>query len=421
MKCINCGEEIEEGVTTCPSCGKAVSETAAPTEPETVAPETSEEPTGSPILDGTPTPEVPPVEPAKKPKKEKDPAKSKKTRKIILICCIPVAIIVILVIVLFCIGIGIGKTAVAKLGVYYSATDSAAYDEIVPDSYWTYISDTYDLSKDEALACVDTYLQEKTTASSWNMTESNFGFGSTGTEDAKAITDAYNVSISSCVGGAVEVQTTTDDGDTTETQEVWVVKADGKWCVTAAMEDIDEACSEYALTAKYMLEYGDMVDTYWNSIVGIDAEAMATLVPDGLWTLLNEQYGVTQAEAEELLNEYLTEILEANYEDITTMSVSSSITGAEAYEDEDLENINSGLDTYGLAGEEAVDVEMDLQITADGETAEDSTYVTVTVIDGQSYVYDAMYYFAQACYVNATATTTDTDTTDTDTATDTAE
>ena len=45
-------------------------------------------------------------------------------------------------------------------------------------------------------------------------------------------------------------------------------------------------------------------------------------------------------------------------------------------------------------GEEAMDV--DVTVTT-GDDSND-TYVTLTKIDGQWYVYDAMYYFATACY-----------------------
>ena len=57
-------------------------------------------------------------------------------------------------------------------------------------------------------------------------------------------------------------------------------------------------------------------------------------------------------------------------------------------------DINEGLDTYGIDGEEAMDV--DVTVTT-GDDSND-TYVTLTKIDGQWYVYDAMYYFATACY-----------------------
>ena len=41
---------------------------------------------------------------------------------------------------------------------------------------------------------------------------------------------------------------------------------------------------------------------------------------------------------------------------------------------------------------------MDVDVTVTTGDDSNDTYVTLTKIDGQWYVYDAMYYFATACY-----------------------
>ena len=136
------------------------------------------------------------------------------------------------------------------------------------------------------------------------------------------------------------------------------------------------------------------MDTYWNAMLTADAGTMSTLVPDGWWDLVDQEYGVQQADAETYLSEMLQEMVTSEFGEDAASDISVRVTGIDEYDDSDLEDLNSGLDTYGVAGEAAVDVRV--TVTVNGEDTD--TYVTLTQIGGQWYVYDAMYYYATACY-----------------------
>lgn len=169
----------------------------------------------------------------------------------------------------------------------------------------------------------------------------------------------------------------------------------GQWCSLSAMDDFNEICdSDYAATAKYGAEFGDMLQTYWTAVANADAATLSTLVPDGWWDLVDQEYGVQQSDAESYLNSLLEEMVASQFNGESVDDIQVEITDASSYDDDELADINEGLDTYGIDGEEAMDV--DVTVTT-GDDSND-TYVTLTKIDGQWYVYDAMYYFATACY-----------------------
>ena len=155
------------------------------------------------------------------------------------------------------------------------------------------------------------------------------------------------------------------------------------------MDDFDQLCgSDYAASAKYIAEFGDMVQTYWNAVVNADAATMSTLVPESWWELIDAEYGVSQSDAES----YLTSMLEDMVSGTPELSV--DVTGGTDVADEELSELNDGLETYGIAGDAAVDVSMTVKMNDESN----DTYLTMTQIDGQWYVYDAMYSYATACY-----------------------
>lgn len=460
MFCKQCGIEVEDDKKFCPNCGNALENTVADPVPEAIpdaVPDTAVTPdippvTAAPESAAAPTPEtgstaensyaagsaiptsaanpydttgsmpgstpnpipgaVPggmpydptmnPVPPMNQPPKKK----KKKVWLIVLLICIPILLIVIVVACLFGYGVSVGKQGAEAVNDYWDAYVNGSgetFAEMVPDDFWTYISDTYDVTEEEAVAGMNLYLQEVSDelggdlSYDWSQNGVQYGFGSTDTlDDVREVTDTYGLEISSGIGIGINGTVTGTSDSEDHDFAMWIVKIDGEWYNVSVMSDFESVCqSDYIGAAKYEAEYGDLMETYWNAVINADAKTMSTLVPDAWWDLIDEEYGCSQSEAEGYLVETLQELVSSEFGDTTDLSVSVQVTGATEYEDGDLEDLNEGLDTYGVAGEEAVDVDVNVLIGDEESTA---TYVTMTKINGEWYVYDAMFYYATACY-----------------------
>lgn len=313
------------------------------------------------------------------------PKKKKKGCLIALLIAIPVVILAAIIIVVVCVATSAGnrtKNMVEDYWQAYVSGDADAIAEMVPDEYWDYIQDTYDFSKDEAIAGLDEYLDELSDRLGGNLTYS---------------WDQTNAA----AGVGVEMDATVSGDSDSEDYSfsMWSVKIDGKWYNTEAISDFDMACSDgYAATAKYTAEYGDMMDTYWTAFLNADGETLGTYVPDAMWDFLKEQYGCDKNAAVDYLSQYLDESLASAYDTDDAIIVDQKITQVDDYEAEDMADMNDGLDEYGLSGDDMKDVYSDLEITYGDESDSQSSSVILTQIDGKWYIYDCMYYLTEACY-----------------------
>ena len=414
MTCKKCGTAVEDGKKFCPTCGNPLTEpeAAAPTPEPTPAPEPTAAPTGSGIPNAAANPfEMPqgqtpydstvnPVPPVGQP-----PKKKKKTGLIVALILIPILLILIVVGVIVGIGVNLGTKAAKNNDAYWSAhvnCDGEALAELCPDSFWDYISDTYDLSEEDAVAAMNQYMQDYSDTLggdlSYKMEQNGVtaGMGNSAQLDpVREDTDKFGLKVSTgvCIDATCTV-TGADDSDSDD-YSLWTVKIDGKWCSLSAMDDFDQLCdSDYAASAKYIAEFGDMAQTYWSAVVNADAAAMSTLVPDSWWELVDAEYGVSQSDAESYLTSMLEEMVSSSFGEDETPELSVDVTGGTDVADEDLAELNDGLETYGIAGDAAVNVSMTVKMNEDSN----DTYITMTQIDGQWYVYDAMYSYATACY-----------------------
>ncbi len=458
MNCKNCGIAVEDGKKFCPNCGAPLTDAAPAPEavPDAPAPETPTPETEAPAAEMPSAPEVAPApEAAPSPQPEPipqpsapdaaanpysmpgntipggasggavppvggmpyDPAgnpvppmgqlpkKKKKTGLIVALILIPILLIVIVIGVIAGVGVSMAKKSEKTVDDYWNAhvnCDAEALADLCPDDFWSYISDTYDLTEEEAVAAMSLYMQDYADSLggdlsyAWEQEGVTAGFGNASQLDTvREDTDRFGLKVSS--GICVDVKCTVTGNDDTDEDEysIWTIKIDGQWCSLSAMDDFDDLCdSEYADSAKYQAEYGDLMDTYWNAVFAADADTMSTLVPDSWWDLVDQEYGVQQADAETYLSEMLQEMVTSEFGEDAAADISVRVTDIDEYDDSDLEDLNSGLDTYGIAGDAAVDVRV--TVTVDGEDTD--TYVTLTQIGGQWYVYDAMYYYATACY-----------------------
>ena len=345
-------------------------------------------------------PTVNPVPPVGQP-----PKKKKKTGLIVALILIPILLILIVVGVIVGIGVNLGTKAAKNNAAYWNAhinCDGEALAELCPDSFWDYISDTYDLSEEDAVAAMNQYMQDYSDTLggdlSYKMEQNGVtaGMGSSAQLDpVREDTDKFGLKVSTgvCIDATCTV-TGADDSDSDD-YSLWTVKIDGKWCSLSAMDDFDQLCgSDYAASAKYIAEFGDMVQTYWNAVVNADAATMSTLVPESWWELIDAEYGVSQSDAESYLTSMLEEMVSGSFGEDGTPELSVDVTGGTDVADEELTELNDGLETYGIAGDAAVDVSMTVKMNDESN----DTYLTMTQIDGQWYVYDAMYSYATACY-----------------------
>lgn len=338
------------------------------------------------------------------------PKKKKKGWLIALLIAIPVVIVVAIVIIVVCVASSAGnrtKNMVEDYWKAYVSGDADAIAEMVPDEYWDYIQDTYDFSKDEAIAGLDEYLDELSDrlggnlTYSWDQTNAAAGVGSDSEmlKDANDFLSDFDLKADAGVGVEMDATVSGDSDSEDYSFSMWSVKIDGKWYNTEAISDFDMACSEgYTATAKYSVEYGDMMDTYWTAFLNADGETLGTYVPDAMWDFLKEQYGCDKNAAEDYLHQYLDESLSSAYESDGDITVNQKITQVDDYEAEDMADMNDGLDEYGLAGDDMKDVYSDLEIIYGDESDSQSSSVILTQIDGKWYIYDCMYYLTEACY-----------------------
>ena len=424
MTCKKCGTAVEDGKKFCPTCGNpmAAPEAAAPAPEPTPAPTPAPapEPTAAPAGSGIPNAaanpfempqgqgaNVPPYDPTVNPVPPvgQPPKKKKKTGLIVALILIPILLILIVVGVIVGIGVNLGTKAAKNNDAYWNAhinCDGEALAELCPDSFWDYISDTYDLSEEDAVAAMNQYMQDYSDTLggdlSYKMEQNGVtaGMGNSAQLDpVREDTDKFGLKVSTgvCIDATCTV-TGADDSDSDD-YSLWTVKIDGKWCSLSAMDDFDQLCgSDYAASAKYIAEFGDMVQTYWNAVVNADAATMSTLVPESWWELIDAEYGVSQSDAESYLTSMLEEMVSGSFGEDGTPELSVDVTGGTDVADEELTELNDGLETYGMAGDAAVDVSMTVKMNEESN----DTYLTMTQIDGQWYVYDAMYSYATACY-----------------------
>ena len=178
MTCKKCGTAVEDGKKFCPTCGNpmAAPEAAAPAPEPTPAPapEPTAAPAGSEIPNAAANPfempqgqgaNVPPYDPTVNPVPPvgQPPKKKKKTGLIVALILIPILLILIVVGVIVGIGINLGTKAAKNNAAYWNAhinCDGEALAELCPDSFWDYISDTYDLSEEDAVAAMNQYMQD---------------------------------------------------------------------------------------------------------------------------------------------------------------------------------------------------------------------------------------------------------------------
>lgn len=338
------------------------------------------------------------------------PKKKKKGCLIALLIAIPVVILAAIIIVVVCVATSAGnrtKNMVEDYWQAYVSGDADAIAEMVPDEYWDYIQDTYDFSKDEAIAGLDEYLDELSDrlggnlTYSWDQTNVAAGMGSDSEmlKDANDFLSDFDLKADAGVGVEMDATVSGDSDSEDYSFSMWSVKIDGKWYNTEAISDFDMACSDgYAATAKYTAEYGDMMDTYWTAFLNADGETLGTYVPDAMWDFLKEQYGCDKNAAVDYLSQYLDESLSSEYDTDDAIIVDQKITQVDDYEAEDMADMNDGLDEYGLSGDDMKDVYSDLEITYGDESDSQSSSVILTQIDGKWYIYDCMYYLTEACY-----------------------
>ncbi len=452
MKCKICGAEMADNMKFCSNCGNPVEETqdaiadAIPAEetiadstkpipePET-APENLVEPSSAeqPYVQNTEPQAVPYVNPAIPneavnpgaampnngmsynpamnpipPVGVQPPKKKKKVGLIILLCLIPVVIIIAIVAALIVYGFSLGKNAAESAEEYWKAyveCDADAMADMVPEDYWTYISDTYELSKEEAVTGMQLYLDEKSEALGggltyeWNYTGVQAASGSSSDlDEVREVVGAYGLELNKGIGISVEAKVSGSTDSEDYNFDMWTVKIDGEWYNVSAMTDFDDICEAgYGNNAKYVAEYGDIVDTYWNGFSQGDGAALAELVPPNYWDFIDELYGCTREDAEGYLNQYLVENMGDTFGGDSNLTISATITGVEEYETSEMDDMNSGLEEYGLAGDAMLDVNTDLHLVYDDQETDDTSYVTLTNLNGEWYVYDLMYYFADAC------------------------
>lgn len=469
MKCNVCGAEVHDGIKFCANCGNPLenptnipaAEPAPAAIPDPVVPETATEnpvsepvvPTANPYNNSTPTetpaaepvqaatpdfgsvptenpysntqatspdfnnptpvgygqPNMPPVGLQGQPQKKKS-----KVGLIIFLCMIPVILIIAVVVIIFAVGYSTGNQAAESAAEYwqaYAACDADAMADMVPDQYWDYISDTYDASKEEAVSCLQYYLDETAEnlggnlTCDWEQHGIQAGYGDSDVlTDVNDVLNGYGLSTSRGVGISLEA-TVSGDADSMEYDfAMWVVKIDGEWYNVSAMSDFDDVFSSGYLDAVRNTEkYGSIIDQYWYGFSKADGAALAELVPENFWDFLSDNVSISREEAEGYLNQYLSNNMSDSFSDLSKLTIDSEITDVDEYDDDAMADMNSGLEEYGLAGDAMVDVYTDMSLSYEGEVTEDSSYVTLTQIGGTWYVYDLMYYFVDACDTYASA------------------
>ena len=217
MNCKNCGTAVEDGKKFCPNCGTPLTEDTPTPMPEAVPDAVPDMPETAPILDAPeqmpdaapeapqPAPEtsapqsqaapqaqpqqpaggenpyampgntipggagVPPVngtpyDPTTNPipPMGQQPKKKKKTGLIVAIILIPILIILIIIGVIVGIGVNMGTKGAKTVDKYWDAhvnCDAEALADLCPDDFWNYISDTYDLTEEEAVDAMGRYRQ----------------------------------------------------------------------------------------------------------------------------------------------------------------------------------------------------------------------------------------------------------------------
>lgn len=452
MKCNVCGAEMDDNMKFCANCGNSVENTGAGPEaepmpaaesaavpeeptPESPMPNVNDTSAAEPVPTATmqnpyagtaePNPATPntgipntgmpntgmPYDPMTNPIPPvgvQPPKKKKKVWLIVLLCLIPVILIIAVVVILFVYGINIGKNAAESAEDYwkaYTACDAEAMADMVPDDYWTYISDTYDLTEEEAVAGMELYLKDMEEQLGGNLTYdwsyNGVQAASGSSSDLDGVRDVvgdFGLELSKGVGISVDATVSGDTDSKDFDFAMWTVQIDGEWYNVSVMTDFDDVCTAgYADNAKYVVEYGDLIEKYWNGFSKGDGAALAEMLPPNYWDFLEEMYGCTREEAEGYLYQYLSENMSESFEDLSKLTITATITDVAEYDEDDMASMNDGLEEYGLAGDAMLDVYTDLVLDYDGETIDDSSYVTLTRLDGTWYVYDLMYYFTDAC------------------------
>lgn len=447
MKCNLCGTPIEGDPKFCPNCGAPVelqsdadtvinplpdvpisSGDTAPEEP-TPQPDPIPEPESIPqpnpvpqqnpyanpgstpyggtvnaIPNGVPNdPTMSAVPPMGQPPKKK----KKKVWLIVLLILIPVVLIVVVLACVFGMAFSYQNRGTESVDAYWEAYVNGSSEEIaamVPEDFWTYATDTYGFTKEEMISGMDEYLtsveEDLGENLSYEWSQNNFTVAS-GTSLDDVNDELAEFGLKASIGIGVDISARVTGADTYDDHNfaMWTVKIDGDWYNHTAMLDFIDMCEEgYAEQAKYKAEFGDITDAYETALYQADGAAIGTMVPAQFWDYLAEGFDCTQSEAEGYLTQYLTDLITDSYAPVDEVTMEYTIVQIDDCEEDDMADLNEGLEEYGLAGEEMKDIYVDEVISYNGTEEDNSTYMTVTKIDGEWYVYDVMYYFTQACY-----------------------
>lgn len=460
--CKNCGAILEEGVLECPNCGKKeaeeVGETAKTSVEETVSTAVDEikakaDESVENVTENIPDPVKETVEDAVETAKEtvqetvdtaKDSAEEtmenspllnggeydpnafqavpnfdevqpKKKKKTWLYILIPVIIVVVLILALlggcFIYGYVSSKKATNMMDDYltaYANGDAETISTMVPDSYWDYVEENYSYTKDQAVLALDYYLDEYSeslggsTQVDYTVTSTDYSLNNSTIKDsAKEIAENYGTNCKFAVAlNTTATFTGASDTDEQEFTFLMIKSSDGNFTSCAVNDFEDVISSGYVETAEFDAECGTKINEFWNSFLTADAESLATQVPEQFWDYMSTNFGVEQADAVSALDSYLKEGLSFDYDNCT---VSVEIGDCTEYDEDALENYNSGLEEYGLGASSMTEVATSIVISVEGEEdLTDDTSVLLTKIDEDWYCYDLMYYFVMACSYTST-------------------
>ena len=398
MNCKKCGTEIAENEKFCPNCGTAAEAASAP--------ESVSAPTPEPVS----APTEPPVSP------EQPPKKKKKTWKIVLIVIL-VVVLLVLILCGVCFGFAYsmirkGNNHVDTYWDHYIHADTAEMTDSVPDAYWDYISANYGYSKEDCIEGLDYFFATLDTSLGGNLTyqydtdSTELTIGVSGMETMAEVDDAaekYGLSYTWGVSVSLDDAVVSGDSDSLSMDEVGIciVKIDGDWYDMTVMDDIDTICSEgYIEAALYQNLYGDTIQSYWTAFYNSDTDTMADLMPDALWTFLEENYSVDESGAKDCMSQYIESIkaYSSMTEDSYTFTV--SVTGDDEYDISYIEDMNEYLGE-DLTGDTYKEVSFEYALAGTEVIESDSSSSIMMQMDGTWYLFDGVYYFIDACYYYA--------------------
>ncbi len=259
----------------------------------------------------------------------------------------------------------------------------------MPEPYWDYLAETYDVSRETMEYYLTDYLSGQDlhdiVHSKYAWTVDHTYFSIREMQESSRQCAEEKLAVYGLTASNYKAAWSNNDIYLT------MIEIDNSWYTLDAMELTEELCQ---LAYGENSEFSEAAEEYWNSICEQESLDLHEKVPLPFWNYLSENTQTDMFSIDEEVQQYLKEMENSwNVGKIQNIEFFYNPSDIEWYSD----GRYSDLDDYDLMLSEWADIPMQIKITGTEDVATNYTYLTMIRYDDKWYVYDYMYLCDMAC------------------------